>query len=260
MEKGVKIGIVGAGFVGSALINALVGCEVIVCDPQKSTVNLVDLCDLKPDAIFVCVPTPSSEDGAVDASIVLEVVSKIPANLLVVVKSTVTPDHLVALSRGRRLVYNPEFLTQRSANKDFINSDSLIFGGEIEDCRIVQKIYRDHSRVRNCPVFITDIATASLVKYTLNCIFAQKVVFMNEIFRLHQKIAPSTWEEFTTILANDSRMGPTHLQVPGPDGEFGFGGACFPKDTKALLHYADNQGVNLSVLRQAVEANKAIRG
>lgn len=254
-----RVGVIGAGFVGSALINALL-CEVTVVDPVKSEVSLEALCAMRPDAIFVCVPTPSNPDGSVDASIVHEVVSQIPPQLLVVIKSTVTPDHLITLSRGRRIVYNPEFLTQRSANQDFLNSDSLIFGGEVADCEIVQRIYRQWSRVRACPVFITDIATASLVKYTLNCIFANKVMFMNQIYQLHQQVSQSSWEEFTNILAADARMGPTHLQVPGPDGQFGFGGACFPKDTKALLSYADGLGVNLSVLRQAVEANQAIRG
>lgn len=254
-----RVGVIGAGFVGSALINSLL-CDYTVCDPAKSSVCLGELCDMRPDAIFVCVPTPSNPDGSVDASIVHEVVSQIPANLLVVVKSTVTPDHLIALSRGRRLVYNPEFLTQRSANQDFLNSDSIIIGGDVADCEIVQRIYRQWTRVRACPVFITDIATASLVKYTLNCIFANKVMFMNQIYHLHGQVAGSTWEEFTDILAADRRMGPTHLQVPGPDGEFGFGGACFPKDTKALLSYADGLGVDLSILRKAVEANRAIRG
>jgi nucleotide sugar dehydrogenase len=259
-DQMMKVGVVGAGFVGTALLNSMRDCTILICDPAKSETCLEDLCEQKPDLIFICVPTPSKEDGSVDDSIVRDVITRIPPNLLVVVKSTITPDHLVDLSIGRRLVYNPEFLTQRSANEDFLKSDSIILGGDEEECRIVQKFYHQCTRVNVCPVFTTDIVTASMVKYTLNCIFANKVIFMNEIHALHQKIAGSTWEEFTQILANDSRMGPSHLQVPGPDGYFGFGGACFPKDTQALLAFADSKGVDLSVLRQAVAKNRLLRG
>lgn len=254
-----RVGVIGAGFVGSALLNALKDCQVLVCDPQKSDLCIEDMVEARPDLIFICVPTPSAPDGSVDAAIVREVVGKIPPDLLIVVKSTVTPDHLLALGEGRRLVYNPEFLTQRSANRDFIKPDSLIFGGGIEDCRFVQKFYRDNTKVHNCPVFITDIATASLVKYTLNCWFAIKVSFLNEIYRLHQQVAGTTWEEFASILAGDSRVGPTHLQVPGPDGQFGWGGACFPKDTAALLMFAAKQGLSLPTLKQAVLSNRNFR-
>lgn len=255
-----KIAVVGAGFVGSAVINAFTRCEIVVVDPKHGNLTIEEACEGSPDAIFVCVPTPARPDGSVDSSIVRDVVSRIPLNLLVVVKSTITPDHLLELSMGRRLVYNPEFLTQRSANEDFLNADSLILGGHPDDCAVVAHLYRHYSDVRDCPIFSTDIATASLVKYTLNCIFANKVTFMNQIHQLHAKTAGSTWNEFTSILAADSRMGPSHLQVPGPDGEFGFGGACFPKDTKAFLSFADAFGVDLSILREAVKVNKEIRG
>lgn len=251
------IGVIGAGFVGSAVINAF-RCPVKVVDPaREDSLKIEDLHDC--EGIFVCVPTPMSADGSVDASIVREVVEQIPPNTLTIIKSTVTPDHLTDIHRYRRVVYNPEFLTQRSANEDFLKPDSLIFGGKRGDCVDAFNLYRRYSDVQVCPVFYTDIVTASLVKYALNCHFAAKVTFMNELYQLHQFIAPSSWEDFTRILAADSRLGPTHLQVPGPDGYFGYGGACFPKDTNALLEYARSLGVELSVLRQAVQANEAIR-
>ena len=84
---------------------------------------------------------------------------------------------------------------------------------------------------------------------------------MNEIHELHKEShAQTTWDEFRQILATDPRLGPSHLMVPGPDGEFGFGGNCFPKDTKAFLKYADEVGVSLSILARAVFKNKRIRG
>lgn len=253
-----KIAVIGAGFVGGAVINALT-CEYVIVDPKHgNSVESVDFSDI--DAAFVCVPSPCDELGFVDASIIKDVVEKLPEDLLIVVKSTVTPDHLVEMSKGRRLVFNPEFLTQRSADEDFLKPDSLIFGGNFYDCRDVCDIYRHHTRVNtDVPCFYTDLATASMVKYALNCHFAAKVIFMNELYRLHREVCESSWEQFTKILGADKRLGPTHLQVPGPDGYFGFGGACFPKDTSAFLKFAELQGVNLTVLAQAVESNRLIR-
>ena len=247
------IGIVGCGFVGSAVRDAFIHTGVKVVDPKYSTHTLDDLRDC--EAVFICLPTPSKADGSVDASLVIETLDELD-DQLIIVKSTLTPDYL---QRSQRIVYNPEFLTQRTAKSDFINPDSLIFGGVYEDCLAAVDLYWRCSIVRKCPVFITDIHTACLVKYTLNCHFAAKVTFLNEIYQLHQKIAGSTWNEFTEILGYDSRLGPTHLQVPGPDGFFGFGGACFPKDTKALIYFADSLGIDLSVLKQAVIKNELIR-
>lgn len=252
-----KIGVIGAGFVGSAVINAFSKCEIIVVDPAQSLRTIQDMLEQKPYAVFVCVPTPSGIDGAVDAGILTEVLDQLPSHMIIIVKSTVTPEHLI--NREQRIVYNPEFLSQRAAKDDFINADSLIFGGNKHDCVSVAAFYWAHSTVRKCPVFITDIATACLVKYTLNCHFAAKVTFMNEIHALHKEMAGSSWEEFTEIMSYDSRLGPTHLQVPGPDGHYGFGGACFPKDSMALLKFARDHGVELTILNQAVETNEILR-
>ena len=252
------IGIVGDGFVGGAVRNAFF-CEKVIVDPITSDSTFADLAGC--DAVFVCVPTPMSEDGRVDSSIVRDVVSEISPEKLIILKSTVVPSDLQEIAEGRRLVYNPEFLTQRNAKEDFLKPDSLIFGGDIQDCQEAHTLYMIYSNV-NCkvPYFYTDLALASLVKYTLNCHFAAKVTFFNEIYQLHKAMGRSDWNDFTAILGADKRLGPTHLQVPGPDGEFGFGGACFPKDTAALLHFADSLGVDLTVLRQAVEINEVLRG
>ena len=252
-----RIGIIGAGFVGGAVIAAFTKCELFIVDPVLTSHKIPDLLQWKPDAVFICLPTPGWPDGSVNASIVTETLDQLPSDLLIIVKSTITPDHLT--DRNQRIVYNPEFLTQRTAIKDFQSPDSLIFGGELWDCKEAESLYWECSIVKRCPVFMTDINTAVLVKYTLNCHFSAKVIFMNEIYRLHEKIAGSTWSEFKNILGADSRMGYSHLDVPGPDGYFGFGGACFPKDTKALLKFAESLDCSLTVLKQAIETNELIR-
>ena len=80
---------------------------------------------------------------------------------------------------------------------------------------------------------------------------------MNELHQLHKSSgARTSWEQFTDMLQRDKRIGDSHLRVPGPDGKFGFGGHCFPKDTKGLLNYAKQQNIELKVLAEAVEVNE----
>jgi UDPglucose 6-dehydrogenase len=251
------IGVIGNGFVGSAVVNAFSRTQVWTVDPRNSALTIPELLELKPAGVFLCLPTPSFDDGSVNPTYVLNVLDQLPGDLLIIVKSTITPDHLI--NREQRIVYNPEFLTQRTAKEDFLRCDSLIFGGDYEDCKAAYKLYLEYSTVNRCPHFFTDIGTACLIKYTLNCHFAAKVTFMNEIHRLHRKMAGSTWDEFTNIMGADKRLGYTHLQVPGPDGYYGYGGACFPKDTRALLHYAKSLGVELTLLEQAIKTNELIR-
>jgi UDPglucose 6-dehydrogenase len=107
---------------------------------------------------------------------------------------------------------------------------------------------------------MTDIYTASIVKYTLNTFLATKVLFMNEIYQAFSVTeSTSSWEDFTKILKADSRMGNSHLEVPGPDGKLGFGGACFPKDISALISFAEEHGKSLDFLKSAKKVNNKIR-
>ena len=112
----------------------------------------------------------------------------------------------------------------------------------------------------DCPVFYTDTVTASLVKYTLNTFLASKVLFMNEIHKIFTSLNTiSSWEEFTAILMAEGRIGPSHMQVPGPDGKLGFGGACFPKDLSALINFAEEEGETLELLKSVRKINNDIR-
>ena len=95
---------------------------------------------------------------------------------------------------------------------------------------------------------------ASLVKYTINSFLATKVIFFNEIFNLFNQInSNESWDIFTSIISKDERIGDSHMMVPGHDGRFGFGGACFPKDTSALISYADSLDVDLSLIKDAIK-------
>lgn len=259
-----KLGIIGKGFVGSAVANGFdKDCEQVIVDPKYTDNTLEDVLDCK--LIFVCVPTPVAEDGSCDVSIVDDVLIELSMRDfkgVVAVKSTIIPDYLHEFKKSYdlKIVYNPEFLTEANANEDFKNPPFQVFGGKWRDCEVVEKAYLRYSSVRIVPTFKVDLTTASLLKYTINSWLATKVTFFNELKQLHELGSSMvSWEQFTDMLSRDERVGKSHMQVPGPDGEPGFGGHCLPKDTEALLNYANKKNIKMSVLRKAVSTNKKIR-
>ena len=265
--KTLKLGIIGKGFVGGSVAHGFDrNVEQIIVDPQHSETTLKECVKQNPQIIFICVPTPQSESGDVDVSIsktVLAEINKFRYKGIVVIKSTISPNHLTKFTEDYklRIVYNPEFLTEANANWDFCNPSMQILGGNWDDCEAVEKAYVHHTSVKIVPTFKTDIITASLLKYTINSFLATKVTFMNELHVLHASSgAESSWEQFTDMLQRDPRIGDTHLQVPGPDGKFGFGGHCFPKDTSAFVYYSEEQNTLLNLLEKAININDQIRG
>ena len=263
-----NLGIIGNGFVGSAVEYGFsVDTEQFIVDPKFNDNTLKDLVNWNAEITFVCVPTPQQDTHMdVDTSIartVLQELNMLEYKGVVVVKSTITPHHLKqfkTLYSNLRLVYNPEFLTEANSKQEFINPHMQILGGELLDCIAVEQAYINHSRVKIVPTFKTDLTSASLIKYTINSWLATKVSFFNELFHLHQSSnAETSWEQFTDMLKRDPRVGDSHMQVPGPSGEFGFGGHCLPKDTKALLYYSKLEGAPLDLLDEVVKSNSDIR-
>ena len=259
-----KLGIIGKGFVGSAVANGFdKDCEQIIVDPKYTDNTIEDVLECK--ITFLCVPTPVSEDGSCDVSIAKDVLTELDRHQykgVVVIKSTIIPDYLHKFKKtyDLKMVYNPEFLTEANADEDFKNPPFQVFGGKWKDCEVVEKAYLRHSSVKIVPTFKVDLTTASLLKYTINSWLATKVTFFNELKILHELgTSMVSWEQFTDMLSRDERVGKTHLQVPGTDGKYGFGGHCFPKDTEALLYYADQKNIKMSVLRKAVQTNKKLR-
>ena len=259
-----NLGIIGKGFVGSAVAHGFdKDCDQVIVDPKYTDNEITDVLDCK--LVFVCVPTPPNEDGSINVDIVNDVLIELSMRDykgVVVVKSTIIPDYLHEFKKefDLKIVYNPEFLTEANANEDFKNPPFQVFGGKWRDCEVVEKAYLRYSSVRIVPTFKVDLTTASLLKYTINSWLATKVTFFNELKQLHELGSSMvSWEQFTDMLSRDDRMGNSHMKVPGPDGEPGFGGHCFPKDTEALLHYANNKNIKMSVLRKAVQTNKKLR-
>ena len=261
-----KLGIIGKGFVGSAVSNGFNDdVEQFVVDPLHSNNSIEGLVEFDPIITFVCVPTPVSEDGSCDVSIARSVLQELNERQykgVVVIKSTIVPDYLHEFKKAYalRIVYNPEFLTEANANQDFINPKMQVLGGRWKDCEVVEKAYLRNSKVKVVPTFKTDLTTASLLKYTINSFLATKVMFFNDLYKLHQSSSSmASWEQFIDMLTRDPRMGDSHMQVPGPDGKFGFGGHCFPKDTEAMLKYANDKNIKLNILKKSVETNNKLR-
>jgi nucleotide sugar dehydrogenase len=256
-----KIGIIGVGFVGHAVKNAYdkAGIETVCIDPDKgynSTYEDIYACD----AVFICVPSPVDIDGSCDTSFLKDVIEKLKLYTGVIIsKVTAPPDVYTALQKSYpNLVHSPEFLKAVSADQDYLDNTFVIIGGG----DTTQGKYVEHiillGQTKVTKIVYMDIGEASMCKYIMNCFLATKVVFMNEIENLANK-SGLDYNAIKTALLHDERLGGTHFDVPGPDGKYGYGGYCFPKDTSALLNYAKQYGSELSVLQQASTKNTIIR-
>ena len=259
-----RIAIVGHGFVGKATDAGFVkSVDKFIVDPYLDT-SIDDLLDFKPEIIFVCVPTPMGDDGSQDYSIVKNVITELKdkcTHAIKVIKSTVLPSALNEMQQiDRNIIYNPEFLREKHASEDFINSDMIIFGGDKKNAKKVSQAYLDCSICKSTDHIFTDLETASIVKYSINTFLATKVIFFNELFELFKKLGVSdNWEDVIKIISMDKRIGASHMNVPGHDNRKGFGGACFPKDSLALVKYSVDLNSKMDLLSKAIKINNKIR-
>lgn len=259
-----KIGIIGHGFVGKALQNGIIdNASLTIIDPKLGN-TIEDLKIIEPDIIFICVPTPMHKDNSQNIDIVLDVISdikKLSLKSVVVLKSTVLPNHIREIEKQiENFVYNPEFLREDFADEDFVNSNLILFGGSKKNCKYVSKFYINYTKCINTDHVFTDSISASLVKYSINSFLSTKVMFFNELYELFKKSGTDeNWENFIEALKKDQRIGSSHMQVPGPDGRYGFGGACLPKDSSAFLGYSNETQSQLEILSKVIELNNTIR-
>jgi len=261
------IGIIGHGFVGRAVEFGFdtENTVIRIADPRYSstTKELFTTDGFDPDVVFICVPTPMGDDGSIDASILLDVCNELKEygnGCIGVIKSTVTPDRLMeCFDVYDNLVYSPEFLRESSANEDFVNPNMHVFGTHRMDAASeIVVLYNSYSKCKPCPYFLVKPEVASMIKYTINCFLATKVTFFNELYEVFEQMGVGDqYEDFTSILMNDPRMGDSHMQVPGTDGRRGFGGACFAKDTSAFLKFAGED--TLALLNRAIKVNSYYR-
>lgn len=268
-----RLGIVGHGFVGRAVEYAFTHplVDLHIADPKYDT-SIDDMLEFDPMCVFVCAPTPMNpESGFVDASIVEDAVLKLieHTEALVVVKSTITPDIIDRLYNSMfedgvdRFVYNPEFLTEKSAEEQFVNADFHVLGGTERGTAELTQIYDIFSLCKSDTYYRMSAAEASFVKYGINAFLATKVTFFNQFFDLVNMFGCS-YNIVTRAMGSDPRVGIGHTRVPGYDRKRGFGGACLPKDTTALLKFSeikDEEGnvVSFDLLKNVLDINNRYR-
>ena len=253
-----KIIIAGFGFVGKAVANALqTQHEIVIQDPKYTDFKMVDHHDA--DGIIICVNTPELPSGGCDGSIICSVLDDVPIFMPVLIKSTVSPELIDAIKEiypDLCITYSPEFLRGATAEKDFINQKYIILGGEDPE-GFWHEVFLES--LPNCKmVFNCTEQESAMVKYTVNSFLATKVAFFNSIYDMCQKNG-ADYDTVRHMVTQDSRIGTSHTLVPGLDGERGFGGHCFPKDTAAFIKYSKVLNTPFEILDAVVSYNGKIR-
>ena len=259
-----RIGIVGQGFVGTALNEGLKQYFQIETYDIAKTSTCESLADLskKSDVIFVCLPTPMNKNGSCHVDIVEKVVSDLHYMnncKTVVIKSTIPPGTTETWNEiyyNIQIVFNPEFLTEANSVNDFKNQTRIIIGGPRPATTKVRRIFA--KAFPKVPIIKTGSTTAEMVKYFLNSFLATKVSFANEMYQICDKLGID-YDKVIEYAKYDDRLGKSHLNVPGPDGDFGYGGHCFPKDVKALIEVAMSYDIHPTMLIATNKKNNEVR-
>jgi UDPglucose 6-dehydrogenase len=255
----VVVSCIGHGFVGSSLVNTFskyLQVKVFDLKPQepKERVTFVEkLSDLfDSDFIFICLPTPSNPNGSCDTRVINSVLKDLKTDAVIVIKSTVIPGSLDNY-QDLKITYNPEFLTERNAFKDFENQDRIFIGGKCAEN--VSELYQLIGYSKDVIYTEPDLETFQLVKYFNNCFLASKVCLFNEYYNICQKTGVS-FEKVRKYICLDPRINSSHTYVPGHDGSFGYGGNCFIKDTKALSSKYDCNILDAVIKQNEINRSK----
>jgi UDPglucose 6-dehydrogenase len=264
-----KIGIIGQGFVGTAVREGFKNfCEIVTFDlnGQCTENSLFELVE-KVDVTFLCLPTPMKKNGECDLSIVRNCLSQIDLivkslnkkDFIVIIKSTIPPgttEKLNSENENINIVFNPEFLTEANAVEDFKNQNRIIVGGDRPYTSKVKTIFE--KAFPKVPIIKTSSTIAEMIKYVTNTFLATKISFANEIYQICQAI-DIDYDKVIEYAKYDNRLGNSHWSVPGHDGDLGYGGHCFPKDISALKFLADNLNVDSTMLSAAMQKNNKVR-
>ncbi len=231
------------------------------------TANINDAID-NVEVVFIAVGTPPFEDGSADLSYVMQAADQIAASMndykVIVDKSTVpigtgklVKERIAAglMSRGRAdiefdIVSNPEFLREGSAVQDFMRPDRVVIGSDSARARQVMKDVYRALYLNETPFIETSVETAEMIKYASNAFLAIKITYINEIANLCEAVGANVLD-VAKAMGKDGRIGPKFLH-PGP----GYGGSCFPKDTRAMAGIGRKSGAALSLVEAAIEANE----
>lgn len=257
-----NIGVIGCGVVGSAVKQFYNDKGYLVRgydkDLTKTDVRYID--DLRDcEVLFVSVPTLTMNSGLQDLgpfSDVMANLSRMKFKGIIVHKCTVVPGTTKKFQvqyPKLRIVHCPEFLTEKNAYNDFKNAKAVLLSGHPGDVAIVSDMM-DHKVIHTFEEF----ESTEIAKYLHNCFLATKVSFMNEMFDVCKAFMVD-YEPVAQAVSWMGGIGEGHLKVPGPDGKRGWGGMCFPKDTRALINAMSTRGLWMETLAGAMKTNKKVR-
>jgi UDPglucose 6-dehydrogenase len=259
-----QMGIIGFGFLGSALLHGFVlHADIKIYDKYNNIYDSLDDTVNSSDFIFIGVPTPMKDNGQQDLSSIYDavdsVVSVAKKRKIIVLRSTIIPGTTRFCADkypGHDFVFSPEFLTERQAKLDFINSARIILGGEKKITKKVEEVFR--VRFSHTPIYHTTWEAAEVVKYMSNAFFAVKIAFLNEIYDIAENIGVP-YGDLRDMWLADCRIGNSHTDIPGHDGQRGYGGKCFPKDVQAFIKWAAENDLELDTCRAAEKVNLRVR-
>lgn len=262
-----NIGIIGYGTVGSTIAKGLTKIsknKIFVYDIDKDKIknvkddrtficeNIRDLTRIS-DIIFVCVPTPSKNNGSIDLSIVdrvLREISFIKEKKIIVIKSTIIPGTTKKYQKkykNKIIVYNPEFITEKNAEQNFLNPDRIVIGADDED--VIKKLCEFYEKF-DCPIIKTDSTTAEMIKYASNSFLTTKVSFVNQIHLMCKKLGINSKDVMRGVVL-DKRIHPSHTE-PGRSWR----GKCLPKDLQAIIKKGEEIGCDVSLLKAVWKINQ----
>jgi len=250
-----KIAIVGYGFVGKAMKSLFPDAVIYDSKPglscDKTEIN-------KCDIAFVCVPTPSKKGGSCDISAVEDAVSWVNTPIIVI-RSTVPPGTTKILTAkfNKNILFNPEYIGETSYHpyKNLKDIGFVIIGGEKEHALQVVQAYSSVCGPA-IKVYFTDSKVAELAKYMENCFFATKLIFCYEFFKIAEACGVN-YKELREVWLADSRISRDHTEVF--QNSLGFDGKCLPKDLSALINFAKNHTLNVSLLEKVAKINQSLR-
>ena len=258
-----KIGIIGQGFVGTAVYEGLKSFfNIETYDIVKeSTCDSLKQIAQKCNILFVCLPTPMENDGTCHLGIIEPVLKELNeyGDKIVIVKSTIPPGTTAKWNENYKnidIIFNPEFLTEANSVNDFKNQNRIIIGGPKKAASKVRRLFvKAFPKVK---IIKTDSSYAEMVKYITNAFLSTKVSFANEMYQICEGLNID-YDKIIEYAMHDERLGYSHWSVPGPDGDYGYGGHCFPKDVRGLLKVAEDLHIDPTMLRATDSKNNEVR-
>lgn len=269
-----KIGIIGVGFVGGATAEVFKKVhDVYLYDRYKKPYNglgNIEAVARNSEVIFLSVPTPMQNSGAIDYEPInhslsfltetAKAVGRNPKDIVVTVRSTAVSGTTDALS-GKysfKFAFNPEFLKERTALEDMLNTNRIVIGAnDAETRQAVKNVYLPLFPEDKVNYIMVTTKEAEMIKYAANVMLAVQIAGANEIYQICQA-AGIEYDAIKKTILLDERIG-MNIDVPGPDGDLGFGGKCFPKDLNALIYFARHLNYRPYFLEEAWRLNEKVR-